>query len=92
MNFEEMMQKAVNMEGKVGLRSNTMVRDSDTCCPRSDRLFHNTSLKMQTQGSKDSSRSKKPKPKNPKPVPSYDNAVELVKKEDKKDKNKRFRN
>ena len=49
---------------------------------------------MQSQGSKnkDSSRSKEPKPKNPKPAPPRDDlAAEPAKKEDRKDKKKRFR-
>ena len=50
MNFEEMMQKVVNVEIKAGLRSSTMVQNSDICCPRGYRLFNSTSLKMQTQG------------------------------------------
>ena len=32
-NFEEMVQRAVNLEAKVGLRSIIMVRDSDIYCP-----------------------------------------------------------
>ena len=93
-NFEEMVQKAVNAEAKAGLRSSTIVRKSDVCCPRSHRPSHNTSSKMQTQGSshKDSSRSEKPKPKNPKPAASCDNAVEPAKREDRKKKKKRLRN
>ena len=80
MNFEEMMQKAVNAEAKTVLRSSIMVQDSDARCPRSHRPSHNTSLKMQTKGSKDSFCSKKPKPKDPKPVLSYNNAAESAKK------------
>ena len=92
MNFEEIVQKAVNAEAKAGLRSNTMVQDLDAYCPKSDRPFHNTSSKMQTQSSKDSSRSEVFKPKDPKPAPSSDNVVEPAKKEDRKDKKKRLRN
>ena len=47
---------------------------------------------MQTQGSKNSSCSEKPKPKDLKPAPSRDNAAEPAKKEDKKDKKKKFWN
>ena len=49
---------------------------------------------MQSQGSnnKDSSRSEEPKPKDPKPAPPRDDAAaEPAKKEDMKDKKKRFR-
>ena len=50
MNFEEMVQKAVNAKAKAGLRSSTMVRESDARCPRGHRPSHNTSSKVQTQG------------------------------------------
>ena len=86
-----MVQRAVNAEAKAGLRSSTMVRDSDARCPRGHRPSHNTSLKVQTQGSKDSSRPKETKPKDPKSAPSRDNAAESPKKDDRKDKKKRFR-
>ena len=49
---------------------------------------------MQSQGSnnKDSSRFEESKPRNPKPAPPRDNAVaEPAKKEDRKNKKKRFR-
>ena len=92
MDFEEMVQRAVNAEAKAGLRSNTMVRESDAYCPRGYRPSHNTSSKVQTQGSKDSSCSEKPKPNDPKPVPSHNNAVEPAKKKDRKDKKKKLRN
>ena len=49
MNFEEMVQKAVNAEAKAGLRSSTMVRELDARCPRGHRPSHNTFLKVQTQ-------------------------------------------
>ena len=75
MDFEEMVQRAVNVEAKAGLRSSTMVLDLDARCPRDHPLSHNTSSKVQTQGSQNSSRSKEPKPKNPKPAPSHDNAA-----------------
>ena len=91
-DFEKMVQRAVNAEAKVGLRSSTMVRKSDACCPRGHCLSHNTSSKVQTQGSKDSSHSEEPKPKDPKPAPSRDDAAELAKKEDRKDKKKKLQN
>ena len=48
MDFEEMMQRAVNAETKAGLRSSTMVRDLDIRCLWGHRPFHNTFSKMQT--------------------------------------------
>ena len=92
MNFKEMVQRAVNAEPKSGLKSSIMVWDSDTHCPRDYRPSHNTSSKMQTQGSKDSFCSEKPKFKDPKPAPSRENAAEPTKKKDKKDKKKKLRN
>ena len=47
-NFEEIVQKAVNIEAKMGLRSNTIIRDSDIHYPRNHRLFDSTALKVQT--------------------------------------------
>ena len=92
MDFEEMMQRAVNVEAKAGLRSSTMVRDLDAHCLRGHRSSHNTSSKVQTQGSKDFSRSKELKPKDPKPALLRDNVAEPAKKENKKEKKKRFWN
>ena len=46
MDFEEMVQKAVNAEVKAGLRFNTMVRDSDIRCPKGHRLFNSITTKM----------------------------------------------
>ena len=78
----------------MGLRSSTMIRDLDARCPRGHRPSHNTSSKVQTQGSshKDSLRSKKPKPKDAKPAPSRDNVTEPAKKENRKDKKKKLQN
>ena len=92
MDFEEIVQRAVNVKAKSGLRSSTMVRDSNAYCPRGHHPSHNTSSKIQTQGSshKNLSRSEKPKPKDPKPAPSSDNAAEPAKKEDRKEKKKRL--
>ena len=92
-NFKEMVQRAINAEAKAGLRSSTIIRESDARCPRGHRPSHNTSSKVQIQGSsyKDSPRSKEPKPKDPKPAPSRDNAAEPAKKEDRKKKKKRLR-
>ena len=92
-DFEEMVQKAVNAEAKAGLRSSTMVRESDVCCPRGHRLSHNTSSKVQTQGTTAKEPcSKEPKPKDLKPAPSNDNTAEPAKKEDRKEKKKRLQN
>ena len=90
MNLKEMMQKAVNAEAKADLKSSTMIWDSDVHCSRGHRPSHNTSLKMQTEGSKNSSRSKKFKPKDPKPAPSCNDTAEPAKKENKKEKKKRL--
>ena len=92
MDFEEMVQKAVNAEVKAGLRSSTMIQDSDAHCLKGHHPSQNTFLKVQTQGSshKDSPCSEKPKPKDPKPALSHDNAAEPAKKEDRKDKKKKL--
>ena len=89
-NFEKMVQRAVNAEAKASLRSSIMIKELDVRCPRGHHPSHNTSFKVQTQGSshKDSTRSKEPKPKNPKPTLSRDNAAEPAKKEDRKEKKK----
>ena len=93
-NFEELVQKAVNVEANAGLRSSIMVRESDLLCFRDYRPSHNTFSKVQTQGSshKDLSRSKEPKSKDPKPAPSRDNVAEPAKKEDRKKKKKKLWN
>ena len=62
-SFEEIIQKAVNAEAKAGLRSSTIVRDSDARYPRGHRPSHNTSSKVQTQGTT----AKKPRAKKPRP-------------------------
>ena len=84
------MQLAVNAKAKAGLKFSIMVRDLDAHCPRSYRPSHNTSLKMQTQGSKDLFCLEKTKPKDLKSAPSHDNAKKSPKKNDRKDKKKRF--
>ena len=93
-DLEEMVQKAVNVEAKAGLRSSTMIRDSDIHCSKGHHSSHNTSSKVQTQGfsHKNLLRFEEPKPKDPKPAPSRDNVAEPAKKEDKKDKKKRLQN
>ena len=74
-NFEEMVKKVVNKETKAGLRSSTMVRDSDIQCSRSYRPSNSTASKIQTQGItvKDFSRPEKLKAKEVKSV--YANAA-----------------
>ena len=47
-DFEEMVQRAVNAEAKAGLRSSAMVRDSDIRCPQGHRPSNNTASKVQT--------------------------------------------
>ena len=92
MNFEEIVQKVVNAEAKAGLRSSTIVWDLDAHCSQGQRPSHNTSSKMQSLDSKDSSHPKKPKPKDLKSALSHDNVAEPAKKKNRKDKKKRFRN
>ena len=48
-DFEEMVQRAVNAEAKAGLRSSAIVRDSDIRCPRGHRPSNSTVSKVQTQ-------------------------------------------
>ena len=50
MNFEEMMQKTINVEANAGLRSNTMVRNLYIYCPRGHRPFNSTASKVKTKG------------------------------------------
>ena len=54
MDFEKMVQRAVNAEVKAGLKSSTMVQDSDIRCPRGHRPSNSTAAKVQTQETKDS--------------------------------------
>ena len=93
-NFEEMVQRAVNVKAKAGLKSSTMVRELDARCPRGHGLSYNTSSKVQTHGSshEDSTHSKKPKSKDLKPAPLRDKAAKPAKKEDRKKKKKGLRN
>ena len=57
------MQRAVNAEATVGLRSSIMVQDTDSRCLKSHCLCQNTSTKVQTQGST----AKKSKPEESRP-------------------------
>ena len=90
MNFEEMVQRAVNAEAKAGLRSTIIVRDSDIRYPRDHRSSNNTASKVQTQGTavKDSFHPEELKGKDPKSVPPHDDSAEPAKKEN---KHKRFK-
>ena len=86
MDFKEMIQKTVNAESKAGLRSSTMVRDSDICYPRGHRPSNNTAAKVQTQGTKNSY-PEEPKVKEVRPTPSRTEASkpsEQARKEKKK--------
>ena len=68
-----------------------MNRDLNVHCLKGHRLSYNTFSKVQTQGSKNFFHSQKPKLKDPKLAPSYDNMAELPKKDNRKDKKKKFR-
>ena len=63
MNIEGMIQKAINAEAKVGLRSSNIIWDLDARYPWGHRLSHNTSSKMQTQGTS----AKEPRTKESRP-------------------------
>ena len=100
MDFEEMVQKAVNAEVKVGLRSSAIVRDSDIHYPQGHRPFNSIVSKMQTQRtSVKELRLEESRPKEAKPVkgkvstPLRTNAAEFSEqnKKDKKGKKQRFR-
>ena len=54
MDFEEIVQKAVNAEAKAGLKSSTMVRNSDIHYLRGHCPSNSITTKVQTQGTKDS--------------------------------------
>ena len=63
MGFEEMVERVVNAEAKAGPRSSSMVRESDIRCLRGHCPSHNTSSKMQTQGTT----AKEPRTEEPRP-------------------------
>ena len=66
-SFKEIVQRAINAEVKAGLRSSTMVWDLDARCPRGHRSSHNTSSKVQTQGTiAKEFRAEEPRPKEAK--------------------------
>ena len=89
MNFEEIVQRAVNTEAKAGLKSSIMVQDLDIRCLRNYRIFNSSASKVQTQETiaKNSSSPKKPKTKETKSVRT-DVAEPLE--QDKKDKKDRW--
>ena len=71
MNVEEMVQKAVKAEAKMGLRSCTIVRNSNIRDLRDHHLSHNTFLKMQIQrATTKKSRTIKSRPKEAKLINS----------------------
>ena len=68
-SFKEMVQKTVKVEAKADLKSNIMVWDADSRCPRSHCPSQNTFAKVQNQGS--TAKKSKPeefRPKNSKPA------------------------
>ena len=96
-DFEEMMQRAVNAEAKAGLRFSAMVRDSDIRCSRGHRPSNNTVSKVQTQETSakgpEESRTKEAKPAEGKTLaPPRTIAAESLEqdKKDRKDKKRRF--
>lgn len=71
-----MVQRAVNIEAKTGLKSNIMVRDLDIYCLRGYRLFNNTAAKVQIQKTTVmDSCLKKANAKNLKPILPYTNVA-----------------
>ena len=86
------MQRVVNAKIKAGLKSSIMIWDLDIYCPKSHCSSHNTSLKIQIQDFKNFFHSEKSKPRNLKSALSHDNTAKLPKKDNKKDKKKRFWN
>ena len=90
MNFEEIVQRAINAKAKASLRSIIMVQNLDIRCPQNYHSSNNIALKMQTQKTtaKNFSHPKKSKIKNLKSVFSCDNIAKPAKK---KDKQKRFK-
>ena len=85
-----MVQMAVNIEAKAGLRSSTIVRNLDTHCPRGQRPSNSTASKMQTKGTtiKDF-HPEEPKVKEAKPTSSWAKASKSSKQTRKKRKKKK---
>ena len=99
MNFEKMVQRAVNAKAKTGLWSSITVRNSDIHCSRDYHSFNSTVSKVQTQGTTAKKlRPEESKPKEAKPVKgkafvlTQTNMVKFLKqsKKNKKDKKRRF--
>ena len=90
-SFEEMVQRAVNVEAKAGLRSTIMIQDLDIRCLWDHHPSNNTASKVQTQGTaaKDSSLLEELKTKDPKSISLHDKLAEPAKKENKQKKFKR---
>ena len=90
MNFEELVQRTVNVEAKAGLKSSTIVRDSDIRCSKDHRLSKSIASKVQTQKTtaKDS-HLEEPKVKKAKLTLSWAKANKLSKQARKKRKKKR---
>ena len=100
MDFEEMVQRAVNVETKAGLRSSAIVQDLDIRCPQDHRLSNSTASKVQIKGTStkeprpEESRTKEAKPAKEKaPALLRTNAAESLEqgKKDRKNKKRRFR-
>ena len=93
MNFEEMVQRAVNAKAKAVLRSSTMVWELNVCYFKNYCPSNNIAAKMQTQKTtiKDF-HLEEAKTKNLKPISSSINAAEPLEQEkkDQKDKKKKF--
>ena len=84
-----MVQRAVNMEAKAGLKSSTMVRDSDIRCLKGHHPSNSTASKVQTQGTTaKNSHQEEPKVKEVKPtlfrVAKASEPLEQARKEKKK--------
>ena len=99
MDFEKIVQRAVNVEAKTALRSSAMVRDSDIRCPWGHHPSNSTAAKVQTQETS----AKEPYPKKLKtkeaklakkkaPALPRTNMAEFLEqgKKDRKDKKRRF--
>ena len=97
-DFEEMVQRAVNAEAKASLKSSAMVRDSDIRYPQNQHSSNNTASKVQTQRTS----AKKPRPeesrpieakpaKRKAPVPPRTNTAESSEQGKKDRKNKKWR-
>ena len=91
MNFEEIVQKAVNVKAITGLKSSTIIQDLDIFYFKGHSLSNSTASKVQTQGitAKNSFRPKKPKTKETKFV--YTDATEFFEPVKKENKQKKFK-